>query len=220
MFFADDLVLFAKSDPKQMSVIQKCLDTFCAAFGAKVSTQKTKIFFSRNTHNDARRAICDGSGFMEVPSLGKYLGVSIFMGRITKAAYSYVIDNICKKLIGWKMKSLSFASCITLINSVLTSIPNYVMQSVPLPIGLCDEIDVIVRSFLWGNYMDQGKVNLVDWKIVCDKNDRGGLGIKQASLLNKGYMMKIAWHLLLEPNALWARVLRYKYVGASLTDFN
>lgn len=37
VFFADDLVLFAESDLSQMTSIQQCLETSCAAIGAKVS---------------------------------------------------------------------------------------------------------------------------------------------------------------------------------------
>lgn len=150
-------MLFAESNLSQMTIIQCCLDIFCAATGAKVSLQKTKIFFSKNTHRDARKAIYDKSGFEEVPSLGKYLDMPIFTGKITKAAYSYIIDNIRKKLTAWRMNNLNFAGCITLIISVITSIPNYAMQSVPLSKGICHKIDMIMRGFLWGNLAEIAK---------------------------------------------------------------
>lgn len=45
-------------------------------------------------------------------------------------------------------------------------------------------------------------MNLVDWQMVCNSKESGGLGIKQAVVLNRGYMMKLTWQFLFKPNAL------------------
>lgn len=71
-----------------------------------------------------------------------------------KMAYSYIMDYMLKKLSGWKSRT-SLLGQITLVNSFLTSISNYTMQSVLLPKGLYEEIDSIVTGFLSG-YSDSG----------------------------------------------------------------
>ena len=45
LFFADDLVLFAKADHKNFVAIKDVLDTFCALSGQKVSVEKSRVFF-------------------------------------------------------------------------------------------------------------------------------------------------------------------------------
>lgn len=50
--FADDMVLFGESSINQIEAMKRCLNLFCEAFRAKVSVQKTKILFSKNTPNN------------------------------------------------------------------------------------------------------------------------------------------------------------------------
>ena len=45
LFFANDLVLFAKADHKNFVAIKDVLDTFCALSGQKVSVEKSWVFF-------------------------------------------------------------------------------------------------------------------------------------------------------------------------------
>lgn len=119
----------------------------------------------------------------------------------------------------WRMKNLSLASRVTLMNSVLTSIPSKTTQSVLLPKGFCEKVDSIFRSVLWGHTLNNQKVNLVDWETVCEAQDNSVLCIKSAAFLNKGYMMKLAWRFLSRPKDLWVRVLSNKYLAGHDSNF-
>ena len=57
-------------------------------------------------------------------------------------------ERVISKLVGWKAKFLSFAGKTVLVKSVMTAIPNYVMQRAALPTYLCDKLDKINRDFL------------------------------------------------------------------------
>ena len=46
LFFADDLLLFAKATEDQIRTIMECLNHFCRIYGQKVSLQKSSIFVS------------------------------------------------------------------------------------------------------------------------------------------------------------------------------
>lgn len=70
-------------------------------------------------------------------------------------------DRVMKKLAGWKTKFLSFAGRIVLVKSVMSTIPNHVMQGVALPIHLCDKLDKVNRYFLWGSTNEKRKMHLV-----------------------------------------------------------
>ncbi|KAL8129019.1 hypothetical protein V2J09_018174 [Rumex salicifolius] len=62
------------------------------------------------------------------------------------------------------------ASKVTLAKSVLTSLPLYVMQSSKLPRGVCDDIDKIVKQFIWVSSVDQRRIHLLSWgTMVCIK---------------------------------------------------
>ena len=71
LFFADDLVLFAKSDPTNCSAIRDVLDVFCSLSGQSVSDAKSRVYFSPNVDRDSRESFCDILGFAPIPSLGK-----------------------------------------------------------------------------------------------------------------------------------------------------
>ena len=57
LFFADDLVLFAKASMDQVVLIEKVFQIFCDSSGQKLSKQKSVIFFSRNVRNDMAKVI-------------------------------------------------------------------------------------------------------------------------------------------------------------------
>ena len=46
LFFADDLVLFARADDSNCSAIREALDEFCIRSGQSVSKAKSRVFFS------------------------------------------------------------------------------------------------------------------------------------------------------------------------------
>lgn len=48
LFFADDLMLFAKADRKNCMAMRDALDTFCALSGQKINKEKSQVFFSPN----------------------------------------------------------------------------------------------------------------------------------------------------------------------------
>ena len=55
------------------------------------------------------------------------------------------------KLAGWKAKYLSFAGRAVLIKSVMSAIPNHVMQGAVLLVHICKKLDKTNRDFLWGS---------------------------------------------------------------------
>jgi len=74
LFFADDLVLFAKVDMKNCTSVRDTLDSFCELSGQKISLNKSKVYFSLNISQDSREELCEVLGISSTPNLGKYLG--------------------------------------------------------------------------------------------------------------------------------------------------
>ena len=83
LLFADDIILFAEANEEQALVIKRCLDTFCEASGQKLSTSKSKIWFSPNTLEHQVDSICSILEMTKTEDFGKYLGVPTSNGRVT-----------------------------------------------------------------------------------------------------------------------------------------
>lgn len=73
---------------------------------------------------------------------------------------------------------MNIAGRVTLVESVLSSIPVYTMHTCLLPKGNCDELDKIVRSFVWNGNDGFNKIHLVDWQTMCRPKRYGGVGLR------------------------------------------
>lgn len=62
--------------------------------------------------------------------------------------YKFILDKMRKRLEGWRAKHLSMEERATLIQSMLNSIPIYLMQVFYFLISICNEIEKIRRKFL------------------------------------------------------------------------
>ena len=209
--FADDLILFSEASVEQAEIMMNCLSTFCGVSGSKVNVDKSKVFFSANTHMDIQDAVSRTLGMEVTLDLREYLGVPTINGRTSKREYQFIVDKINDKLSGWKTRTLSLAGRATLIQSALSSIPYYTMQSTKLPRSTCDEVDRKNKNFLWGELEGERKVHLVAWENVNRAKVEGGLGIKSMRQVNAAFLAKLGWRLLAEPQSLWSRILRAKY---------
>jgi hypothetical protein len=86
----------------------------------------------------------------------------------------------------------------TLIQSVTAALPIYTMQSVKLPMSVCDSLDRLNRNFLWGHNEEKKKIHLVKWEQICKPKICGGLGLKRTALINHALLAKTGWRILQE----------------------
>lgn len=144
-------------------------------------------------------------------NLANYLGVPLLHGRVLISSYNYVLEKVKNRLSRWKMDKLSMAGRVTLCKVVLLALPIYTTQSVALPKAICDEIEKLCRQFIWGDSEGKKKVHLINWDQVCQPLANGGLGINHMRSINDGLLMKLAWGLITEKEALWVQVLKRHY---------
>lgn len=76
-FFSDDLLLIAEASCDQANGIKKVLNTFCKSSGKKVSSQKTKVFFSKNVQQLEMKKIGEMFGFSVTNDLGNFIRMPI-----------------------------------------------------------------------------------------------------------------------------------------------
>lgn len=137
VFFADDLMLFAKANAKNCEAIIEVLDTFCKLAGQKLNLAKSRVLFSQNVSRRCKRSICRKLGINATQNLGRYLGLPLtYKGRIGDA-FNFVIEKVQKKLSSWKAKFLFKAGKMVLAKSAAIPIAEYDMQCQALPIKVC-----------------------------------------------------------------------------------
>ena len=93
-FFADDLVLFAKVDHVNCSIIRDVLDGFCAQSGQSINESKSRVYFSLNIDVDTRESLCDILGFKSAPNRGKYLGFPIKHLGGNNQDLNFILDRV------------------------------------------------------------------------------------------------------------------------------
>ena len=74
-----------------------------------------------------------------------------------------ILENLHRKLAGWKKLYLSKGGRLTLLKSTLSSLPTYFLSLFTIPSHVANKIEKIQRDFLWG----ESKVHLVGWDKVC-----------------------------------------------------
>lgn len=80
-----------------------------------------------------------------VTDMGRDLGMQAIHGRMTHQylKFKHVLDRINAR---FEIKEPFFAGRVTRVQSVLTSIPYYSMQTAAIPVGVCHEIERISRK--------------------------------------------------------------------------
>ena len=80
-------LFFADGTKENSETVKEVLEWFCTESGQKISTCKSRVYFSQNVDDDMKGRICDNLNIQATNNLGKYLGfplrVCLFWVKIT-----------------------------------------------------------------------------------------------------------------------------------------
>ncbi|GKA11128.1 RNA-directed DNA polymerase, eukaryota [Tanacetum coccineum] len=132
LFYADDAVFMGHWSEANIDTILRVLDCFYHASGLRINMLKSKLMgisVSSDKVDQAAKKI--GCAILQVPF--SYLGskVGCLMSRIQ--SWSEIVNNILTRLSKWKLKTLSIGGRLTLLKSVLGSLPIYHMSLFKVP---------------------------------------------------------------------------------------
>ena len=70
--------------------------------------------------------------------------------RNKRASLNYIKERVWNTLQGWKEQLLSQVGREVLLKVVVQAIPTFAMSCFKLPVGLCHDIEMLIRKFWWG----------------------------------------------------------------------
>ncbi|KAL2237640.1 UNVERIFIED_CONTAM: hypothetical protein Sindi_0955700 [Sesamum indicum] len=186
--FADDLLLFCRTDMNSIGVFKTGLDRFAEWSGLRLNVQKSHLIISRSAQG-LREEMLEVLGFQEGVLPMRYLGLPLFSSRLTVADCNPLLLKIDKHIAGWEGMALSYAGRVQIIKSVLLSLSLYWSSAFILPKKVTNEIEKRLRTFLWKGTTNSGYAK-VAWKDLCRPKDEGGIGFKDIAILNRTLMTK------------------------------
>ncbi|GJQ95252.1 RNA-directed DNA polymerase, eukaryota [Tanacetum coccineum] len=158
LFYADDVIFVGKWNSSNLSIIVNVLKWFYLALGLKINLNKSKLMGIGISH-DVVASVAKSIGCSILHTPFNYLGVKVggIMSRLS--SWDDVIAKLSAILSKWKLKSLSIGGCLTLIKSVLSSLPLYYMSSFKVPKGVLSKLESIHRNFFNAIYGIHGALN-------------------------------------------------------------
>ncbi|GKB42090.1 hypothetical protein Tco_0887032, partial [Tanacetum coccineum] len=105
----------------------------------------------------------------------KYLGVPLISSRLLNKDCKVLVEQAGNRIRDWKNKSLSFVGRLQLCKSVISSMQVYWASMLAIPFGIIDDIQQLIRGFLWCNDKYRRGKSKVAWDDICLPKHEGGL---------------------------------------------
>ncbi|XP_060211916.1 uncharacterized protein LOC132639487 [Lycium barbarum] len=127
-----------------------------------------------------------------------------------KGYYNDLIKKVKNKLQNWKGKLLSFGGKAVLINSVLQSIPIYMLSAVVPTKYTINMLHKIFARFYWSTKEEGKNRHWSSWDKICLPKEQGGLGFRSLEDVSKALFAKL-WRKFRTSNTLWSAFMWNKY---------
>ena len=134
LLFADDTMFFLQANKENCQALKTILTKYESASDQSISKEKSAITFSRTTPASLNTMVKHELQIEKEGGGGKYLGLPEYFGRRKRDMFSSVVDRIKHKSRRWSNRFLSTAGKLVMVQSVLSAVPNVLLQYASLPV--------------------------------------------------------------------------------------
>nr|GEW05493.1 RNA-directed DNA polymerase, eukaryota, reverse transcriptase zinc-binding domain protein [Tanacetum cinerariifolium] len=120
-------------------------------------------------------------------------------------SWNETIERMACRLSKWKLKTLSIGGRLTLLKSVLGSMPIYHMSLFKVPKKVIHRMKSMRSHFFNGAELSSKKSAWVKWKYALAFKDKCGLGVSSLFALNRALMLK--WKVKSCYPSLWLDII-------------
>nr|GEU59843.1 RNA-directed DNA polymerase, eukaryota, reverse transcriptase zinc-binding domain protein [Tanacetum cinerariifolium] len=207
MFYADNAVFVGQWSEGNINSLVHALECFNLVSGLKINMRKSKIM-GVHVNSDKVNMAAKQLGCLVLKALFIYLRSTVGETMSKANAWCDVVDRVRNRLSKWKMKTLSIESRLTLLKSVLGSMPIFHMSMFKVPTVVLNSLEKLRSQFFNGYDSSCRKAFWVKWKLVMASKGRGGLGVSSLYALNRGLLFKWLWRFYSQDSSLWTRVIK------------
>jgi hypothetical protein len=189
--YADDTLLFLQADARKLFLLKGLLRSFCDSTSLQINFAKSLMApINVSEEKTAHLARTFGCAVGSLPFT--YLGLPLGTTRTAVTDFMPLICRIERRLAGLS-QFLSYYGRLTLVNSLLTSLPMYWLSTFKFLKSVIKQIDTFRKNCLWeGNAIHRQGRCLVAWTKACKSKQEGGLGILDIKAQNKALLLKLA----------------------------
>nr|GEV60414.1 RNA-directed DNA polymerase, eukaryota, reverse transcriptase zinc-binding domain protein [Tanacetum cinerariifolium] len=180
LFYADDVMFVGQWCDGNIDVLVHVLECFYRASGLRINMRKSKIMGIHVEDVKVKHAASKlGCLILNTPFL--YLGTKVGGSMSRVQEWKEVVDKVLSRLSKWKMKALSIGRRLTLLKSVLGSMPIFHMSIFRVPSSVLHTLESIRSHFFNGHDLKSKKA---------------------------GLMIKWVWRFYSQKSSLWVRVVK------------
>ncbi|WVZ61936.1 LOW QUALITY PROTEIN: hypothetical protein U9M48_011741 [Paspalum notatum var. saurae] len=198
--YANDTVIFLDHDLEKARNLKVLLCVFEKLSGLKINFNKSEIFCFGQA-KECETAYSELFGCRSGSFPFRYLGLPMHYRKLRNSEWKHLEERFEKRLSGWKGKLLSVGGRLVLINSVLSSLPMFMLSFFAIPKGVLRKLEYFRSRFFWQNDQHKKKYHLIKWDQIRQPKEQGN-----KCLLSK-WLFKIA-----NEEGIWQNLLRNKYL--------
>nr|GEU65718.1 RNA-directed DNA polymerase, eukaryota [Tanacetum cinerariifolium] len=158
LFYADDAVFVSQWSDSNITTLVHVLECFHKLSGLRINMCKSKLI-GLHVDGELVHRVARQLGCLVLNLPFSYLGSIVGDNMARQQAWGGIVDRVKKKLSKWKMKMLSIGGRLTLVKSVLGSLPIYNFSIFKVPKCVLNELEGIRRKFFNGHVQDSKKAS-------------------------------------------------------------
>jgi len=198
--YADDTTVIVK-DLESVKKAMRIVDVFCKGSGAKVNAEKT-VYMRFGGAKDLTNSFAFKET-KEIKILGVLMGVD--EKKVGEAMWEELLGSIERRLIFWKLRTLTLKGKVLILNVLMVSKLWYVLYVSSMPLWAEKRLKKCFLDFLW-----EGKPARIAYNTLIGTVEKGGLGLMDFEQRKNSLRVKIIQKYLDgEKETAWKKTMEY-----------